>query len=115
MQQSYKELLSKILEIINYSNNRDKFIKEFETMNHLEAVTNIVERFPAAVRERIKLVSSGFLKPDLIKHKISPEEYNLELNKVAEAELYKFVQVISPVLTLTQKQKIDQLLRHVVH
>lgn len=111
MQQQFKETLAEILEIIKYSNNREKFIKEFEAMNQLEAVTNIVERLPAAVRERIKMVSSGFSNPDSIRQRISPDEYNREVNKVAETELHKFIEVISPVLTLAQKQKVDKLIR----
>jgi hypothetical protein len=42
----------------------------------------------------------------------TPDEYKNEVEKVADAAIKNFVEVISPVLNLDQKQKIIKLLHN---
>jgi len=50
---TYKEFLSQVLDIINYPDNKDKYIKEFEERVQLETVLNLVESLSDKERERI--------------------------------------------------------------
>ena len=108
MQPAHNKLLVEILEIIRYTKNKEKFILEFEAMNHLEAITNLLEKFPSNIREKIKLIAFKN-KPELIKDYISSESYREEVTKVAEKELKAFIEVMTPILSFDQRQKIHQL------
>ena len=105
--QTAKELLLEMLHIIHYKDNKQLFIEEFEAMNHLEAIAHFVTKLPEEFRQK-----KSFQKEDLqtISQYISPQVYQEEVEQIAQEELKKFAEVVSPVLTLDQKQKITKLL-----
>jgi len=111
MQPTSKELLLEILGIIRYTKNKDRFIQEFEAMNHLEAITNLLEKFPQDIREKIKLFA---FKKNIegIKDYISSDTYGEELRKVSEKELKSIIEVMTPILSFDQRQKIHRLMSH---
>ena len=109
MQRSFNEVLSELLVIIKYpQHNKEKFIKEFEELNHGEAVANLLDKLPTHIQEQLK--GNRNLMEE-IKNHITAEEYKKEVTRVAQGALLKFVEVVSPVITLEQKQKIVNILQ----
>lgn len=108
MQRTFSDVLLELLTIIKYPNNKQKFVKEFEELNHGEALANLLDRLPGMIKAKIK-TNGG--KPEEIKKYIDPDKYIAEVTKVSAQALVNFVNVISPLLTLHQKEKITALLR----
>ena len=46
MQPDIKQLLLEVLTIIHYKNSKEKFLKDFEEMNYLDAMANLAEKLP---------------------------------------------------------------------
>jgi hypothetical protein len=108
MQRTINDVLLDLLHIIKYPNNKQKFVKEFEELNHGEALVNMFERLPGPIKVKIKV---GGAKPELIKKYIDPQKYAAEVTHVSSQALVNFINVVSPLLTLDQKQEITKLLQ----
>ncbi len=108
MQKKFNDVLFDLLTIIKYPNNKERFIKEFEELNHLEAISNLMDKFPVDIQEHIK-ASEGRIEE--IKKYIQQEEYVSEVAKVSKEALIKFIEVVSPLLNLEQKQRVVNLLK----
>ena len=106
MNKSYRDILSEILQIVNYQ-NKEKFVAEFEGLNHLDAMANIMPSLSSDVREYIKINASD---PEKIKKYIPQDLYIKELTKVSADALKNFIIDISSALTIKQKQEIAALL-----
>ena len=109
MQLTREELLLEILNIIKYSKDKEKFVREFEAQHYLEALVSMLERLPDQVRETLRKKMEGGDYKEILKY-YTPDEYKNEVNKVADAAIKNFAEVVSPVLTLDQKQKVTKLL-----
>lgn len=102
MNLSYTELFLKILTILNYK-DKENFVDRFEKMNHLEAMTNCIERLPQVVKKEI---ISSEVTPDLIQKYVHKDEYMREITDVSTKALSDFLQHVTPALTDFQKEKI---------
>jgi hypothetical protein len=108
MQPWIKESLLEILHLINYSQNKEKFILEFEAMSHVEAMTAMIQKLPKDLQKRIASLDKN---SEEIKQYISSDEYLVEVDRISRQELQSFVKVVSPVLSVSQKEKIAFLLQ----
>ena len=106
MQHSFGNILLNILEIIRYTNDKEKFILEFENLNQEEAILNILERLPDEIQEKIRANDNI----DEIKQYINQEEFIVELRKVSGEALGNFIEDIAPTLTLDQSERILKLI-----
>lgn len=111
MQRNLKDIFLEILNIINYSKDKDKFFKEFEELNHTEAMLNILERLPLETQERIKAIKDQQEVIEAIQKHVTREEYVPELIKVSNQALGQFLKDIEHTLSVDQKQKIAKLLQ----
>jgi hypothetical protein len=102
MNLSYNDLFFKILTILNYQ-NRENFVKGIEERNHMEAITNCIEKLPQKVRNE---VIANPHDPEIIKKYIINDVYLEEINKVSAKALSAFLQHMTPVLSDSQKQQI---------
>ncbi len=109
MQQNYKDTLLELLTTINYPNNKEKFIAEFEDLNRVEVIANILEKLPKDIQEKIQAGDNDY---ENIKKYIHQDEYLAEITKVSAEALKKFIEVISPLLTLQQKQQVDKIVHN---
>lgn len=106
MQQlSYKDVLYQILTIIEYQNNKEKFTEEFETLNRLDAMAEIVKKLPQELQEQIKISQS----PEDLQHLINLTEYKDVYGQVSQKALEEFISSIVPQLSVTKKEKIVSL------
>ena len=106
MYRTYRDILLEILQIVIYP-DKEKFIIEFERLNHLDAMTNILPMLSHEVREYIKL---NHADPEKITKYIPQERYLKELIRVSASALIKFTEDISPILNAKQREEIVQLL-----
>ena len=109
MQTAPKELLIEILKIINYRNNREAFILEFEAMSYMEAMVDVVDQLPDDLAEKVK---KGKFDAAWVKENISKEMYVDQVDKVFGKKIDGLIEAVSPVLNLAQKQKITELMRN---
>lgn len=109
MNLSYTDLLSDILSIAHYS-DKEKFVREFEQMNQLEAVENCIKKFPQPLQDFI--MTFGSTPEEVLKH-IDPDSYRAELLLVSAESLVDFLQHIQPALTGEQKEKIASILHNI--
>lgn len=106
MQITHNNILSEILIIIKYP-NKEKFIREFESLNHLDAMANLLPRLSYEVRDYIK---KYYNHPEEIKRYIPQDKYLQEVTKVSVHALSQFIKSIEHTLSLEQKEKIVSLL-----
>jgi hypothetical protein len=109
MQKNFRDVLLEILIIVKYPNNKEKFIKEFEELNHMETVANLLDKLSFEVQEKIKANEHNI---EEVKKYLPTEEYISELTKVSNQALLNLVSVVTPLLKIDQKQKIAKLVQH---
>jgi phosphate starvation-inducible protein PhoH len=97
-----------MLLIINYLGNKEKVVSQFEHMNYLEAICNLLERLPQDIQEKIK--ESKNIEVE-IKQYVQPEQYVAELEQVSTNALKELINSIIDIVTPQQKQKIENLLK----
>ena len=105
MKRSYNDLFLEILSILNY-HDKENFVKQFEQMNHLEAMTNCIERLPEDMRKEIIANEND---PQIIQKYISKDEYTQEITTVSTKALSDFLQHMTPAFTDDQKEKIAHI------
>ena len=91
MEQSSKDILLKILEIIEYQNDKEKFVTEFELLNQTEALGNLLNKLPSDVQEKIS--TNGDIAE--AEKNIGHDEYMTDLVVVANANLSNFINSVS--------------------
>jgi len=106
MQQSYKDILLQILDIINYSHDKENFIDEFERLNREETIVNLLDKLPEDIQMKIKDANDS----NELKKYINLEDYIAELTKVYAESLGKFIDNIAPSLNEEQKDKISDII-----
>lgn len=106
MQQSYRDMLLQILQIINYP-DKEKFASEFENLNYLDAMANILPFLSSEVREYIKINQAN---PEKIMGYIPQDLYQKELIQVSADALTNLIKDIMPTLNGQQKDSISKLL-----
>jgi len=105
MESAYKELLLKILSILEYR-DKEEYAKNFEEMNKLEAMTKCIERLPKYMQDEIIAKKDS---PEEIKRYVSQDAYIKELAAVSSGALTAFIQDIAPILSSEEKEKVTQL------
>src|SRR5258708_2607525 len=106
MQHSYRDMLLQILQIINYP-DKEKFVSEFENLNYLDAMANMLPMLSAEVREYIKI---NHADPEKIMSYIPQDLYQKELIQVSADALTKLIKDITPTLSGQQKESLTKLL-----
>jgi hypothetical protein len=106
MQKFSKDLLREILTIIQYAKDKEKFVEEFEAMNYMQAMANMIDTLPFGVKQ---LVQIKYSDQQWVKEHISEEKLQQEIVRVGQEELSLLLQRVSPTLNNLQKEKIQQL------
>jgi hypothetical protein len=107
MQKNFHEVLLEILTLISYPNDKEKFVKEFEELNHMETVANLLEKLPQELQEKVQ---KNKVTQEEIRQHIPDEDYLAELTNVSGKALIKYVEVIMPQLSVEQREKVQQVL-----
>lgn len=108
MEPSYTDLLLQILSIMHFR-DKEKFAAEFEELNYMEAMNNCIEKLPIHIQDEIIAHKA---QPELIMKHVSRTMYKDEVITVATKALVTFIEHMSPVLTLQQKEQITSILNN---
>lgn len=106
--QKTQRILYKILAIIEYDKDKDKFVEEFETLIKVDALLNVVDTLPDNIKRKTEFNKEDY---ENLKRQVPQEEFSREVEKITEKELKKYIAFISPDLTEEQREQIEQLLR----
>jgi hypothetical protein len=109
MQKANDHLLQ-ILKIIGYTDDKGKFIEEFTGLNQIEVIKNRVENLPDDIKKKTEFTEEDIKRIQQHSH-ITEQEFLHEVEKIAQKELREYIKVVTPSLTLEQRQQITALMR----
>lgn len=99
-------LLEEILTVINYPSDKDVFIREFEALTILEAMTIVYKQLP---EDKQQLIQEHSDNTELLIREIPKELYEDAYLQVAKRELKAFIQSFYAHLDNDQKQQLDSI------
>jgi cysteinyl-tRNA synthetase len=113
-----KYILLKILEAIDYSDNREAFADEFLKNVRLQSLLNLVQSLSARKQTEIKQqLSENKDNPEkissLLKEHFSQQELHQALENAAKDAVTQYIQTITPTLSMTQKEKLLHIMDEV--
>lgn len=105
------DLLIKILEVIDYSDDKDAFISEFTKNVHLQSLLDLISTLPADKQEEIKTkLTPNVNDADKVASTLSAYFTQSQMQDALEAAskdaMTKYVETISPTLSAPQKQEL---------
>ena len=106
MQPTIKDVLIEILTIAGYPNDKEKFIKEFEALNILEAILSVYKELPPDQQELVKANSDN---PHILQKHIPQEAYKSALMHVTGRAIQDLVHNVAPMLSFEQKEKLNNI------
>lgn len=114
MNNDYKVTLSKILEAIEYSENKNAFIEEFVKNINIQALLNLITTISSDKQEQLKsqLLQNKDNKEkvaEIFKEHFPEEKIEESVKNVAKETMTKYIEVISDTLTDIQKQNLIQI------
>ncbi|MBP9716836.1 MAG: hypothetical protein KBD51_02730 [Candidatus Levybacteria bacterium] len=108
-----KEIILNVLEIIGYSDDREKFANEFLGLILQKSINNLAEKLPQnkldQLRQRLSLSKPEKLET-LLKDYFSGEELNESVKKVSENMFKEYLEEVGPTLSNSQKEDLQKYL-----
>lgn len=108
-----KEIILKVLEIINYQDDKEKFANEFLGLILQNSINNLAEKLPQdkldQLRQRLSLSKPEKLET-LLNDYFSSEELNDSVKKVSENMFKEYLEEVSPTLDEAQKENLQKYL-----
>ena len=116
---TYKEFLTQVLDIINYPDNKNEYIKEFEERVQLETVLNLVESLSDEKRDEIFDTfveeKDALSKTEgILLEYFTKEQTETEFHKTLLSNIDQLLIELRSSLTDNQKDKISALLEKVL-
>ena len=111
------QVLYKILEIIDYKNNKEAFVQKFLTICKQEAIYNCLDNLPQGIQEQIKKEIQNLSVDECIKvlqKHISQEQFQKELQSTSNNTLKEYVTSIAYTLSKGQKEKLKAFVEAII-
>lgn len=104
-----KNQLIKLLTIIGYADDKEKFATDFILMCHYQVMGELMKKLPKEASEQLKeeLNNKGY-EANLQKY-ITQEEYNESFKKTVLENLKELLNEVSPTLNETQLAQLNQV------
>lgn len=114
MDKNTKEILLKILDIIDYPENKEQLINKFISACQQQALINLVESLPSNEQEVLRENLSKTKKQDEAQ-KILLEDFSQEkifeaLKETTKKAFEDYIKDILPSLTVTQRENLQKYL-----
>ncbi len=113
MNKDPKQIILQVLEIIGYTDNKEKFANEFLGLILQKSINNLAEKLPQdkidQLRQRISLTGPEKFE-NLLKDYFSGEELNESVKKVSENMFREYLEEVKPTLNDTQKENLQKFL-----
>lgn len=114
MQEDIQKILLSVLEIIDYKEDRDKYVQQFLGMSLLRALDKSLKTLPSDQKEKLKDELKADMSQEDIAGLIKKFSQNPDFQKIlaeASAELLdEFVKAVEPTLSEDQKEKLNTYL-----
>lgn len=108
-----KEIILQVLEIIGYTDDREKFANDFLGLILQNSINNLSENLPQdkidQLRQRLSLSKPEKLET-LLKDYFSGEELNDSVKKVSENMFKEYLEEVGPTLNESQKENLQKYL-----
>lgn len=115
MTTTYQSFLTRLLEAIDFANDKEKFVSEFIKDTELETVLELIETLPAEKQTTFKDQLAKVTNPEeisqLLKDNFTPEQLQKTFTKNANTEIKGLMETIKDTLNDEQKQKVVKLLQ----
>ena len=112
------KILSDILEIIEYRNNRQEFIQTFlqqcRQITTLRLVQNLPKEKQEEVRNRLSTVTSGEAGKQIIMSYLDQKIYENELDKTSQLYFQDYIKELLLTSSSTTKAKLQAYMQHLV-
>ena len=112
-----RDIIIKILTIIEYDGNKEEFAHKLIDMFHRQAVLDVIESIPKENQELLKKQLSGNITPEmektLILQHVTPDKYLEALKKSAQNILSEYLKSITPVLSPKQSAELQTYLNFI--
>ncbi len=109
-----KEIILKVLEIIGYQDDKEKFANDFLGLILQKSINNLAEKLPQdkldQFRQRVSLTSPEKFE-NLIKDYFSQDELNDSVKTVSENMFKEYLEEISPTLSDGQRENLQNYLK----
>jgi hypothetical protein len=109
----YKDILIKILEAIEYTDDKEAFVNDFTQMVESQSVVDLISGLPDDKKELIKSDLSTASTPEhaneTMKKYFTEEQTNQAINKSVQMAISAWMQAIGTTLSDVQKEKIVAL------
>lgn len=119
MHSTTREIIVKILTIIEHDGDKEEFSHKLIDMFHRQAILDVIENLPLENRETIKRQMENNITPEmektLILQHVTPDKYLEALKKSSRTILSEYLKSIMPVLTPKQSTDLDAYLNFVGH
>lgn len=113
MYDNLPSILLSILTIINYPNNKQKFIADFQQVCRQYAVLALAERLPKdkqkELKDKLKNIISGEAGKQIVFSYFSQDEYKTTLDQLAQKIFQDYISDISPKLSPEKRDKLRDL------
>jgi hypothetical protein len=108
-------MIIRILEAIDYRDDKEAFAEQFLNNIHLETITNLISQLPLDETSKIEneISTKSRLKenPKNILSKYFPEDQiQNTIKKVSEHAILKYIETISPKLSESQIKQLNTVL-----
>jgi hypothetical protein len=107
------EILRKVLEIINYTEDKEYFIQKFLENCHKMALQQLIQNLPEEKKAKIEELSNSPQSPEIIsqfRELLAESNYQNDLEKTTTALFSEFLEAIFPTLSDDQKKELNTYL-----
>lgn len=108
-----RRIILDVLEIIGYTDDRDKFANDFLGLILQNSINNLSEKLPQdkidQLRQRLSLSKPEKLET-LLNDYFSSEELNDSVKKVSESMFREYLEEVSPSLNDSQREDLQRYL-----
>jgi uncharacterized protein YccT (UPF0319 family) len=114
MNTSLQELLFKIINIIDYRDNKENFVNEFVIATKQHALSDLINALPGDKQTEINQTLSANVNNqekiiETIKTTFTEEQRKLAFEKAAKDAITGLIQSVNGTLSSVQKQKLAEL------
>jgi hypothetical protein len=115
MYQEIRDVLTRVLAIINYSDDRNKFIEEFIKTCQAQTFTELFNRLPADKQESLKRdltppPAPNQIEPIFLRY-FSQQDYENTFLIILQQQFQSYLQSIYSTLTQEQIRELDAYFR----
>lgn len=108
-----KELILKILEIIGYKDDREKFAADFVSAIHRKAISNCVGSLTEEQKNSLEEQLSGIIRsPEevskILFQFITDDQYQQSVEKASKEIMRGYLEAIAPILSEDQTNQLNK-------